>query len=253
MNFSHRFGLMLLFCLAGGFLDLSAQEPSRQPAPATNSPASAPTLNESLLLQLLTAKLQTDVVKERGELELRLARPWQPLPLPAEPISIKILELPAAGVTPQFIARIEVLTPSRSLGVWQTVLQAKVWREISVARVPLIRGHLLDLADISLDRRDVLSLRSELASPGPEDVRLELTEAVPTGAPILTRALKVRPVVRRGQFAEALVSEGTMQITMKVEVLEDGAPGQTVRLRNFQSRREFRGIVQNENRIIIPL
>jgi flagella basal body P-ring formation protein FlgA len=34
-------------------------------------------------------------------------------------------------------------------------------------------------------------------------------------------------------------------------VLEDGAPGQVVRLRNAVSRRELRGKVQNEKSIVV--
>jgi flagella basal body P-ring formation protein FlgA len=261
MNFSHWFGFMLCLCLTGSFLDLDAQEAPRllspaitngvAPATVAEKPVPKATLDEAALLRLLTEKLQTDFVRERGELELHFGRPWQPIPVPDEPLSLKILELPNAGVSSQFIARFEMLTAARSLGVWQAVLQAKVWREIYVARVPLVRGRILDPADLVQERRDVLPLRGELGEIAGNDVQQELSENLPAGAPLTARALKIRPVVRRGQTAEALLSDGSMQITMKVEVLEDGIPGQAVRLRNLQSRREFRGIVQNENRILI--
>jgi flagella basal body P-ring formation protein FlgA len=38
-----------------------------------------------------------------------------------------------------------------------------------------------------------------------------------------------------------------------VEILEDGLPGQTVRIRNLKSKREFRGKVQNEETIHVTL
>ncbi len=260
MNF--RIGSVLVFwcCLEGGFLDLNAQESSPPPAPTiTNSSETATpalassTLDEAGLLRLLTDRLQTDCVKDSGTLELRLARPWQSLTISNEPLSLKILSMPTAGIAPQFIAKFELLTSTRSLGVWQAVLQAKVWREINVARVALVRGRVLDPADVALERRDVLPLRGDLAELASGDTRQELTENLPAGAPLTARSLKVRAVVHRGQTADAVMADGVMQITMKVEVLEDGIPGQTVRLRNFQSRRELRGIVQNEKRIIIPL
>ena len=52
---------------------------------------------------------------------------------------------------------------------------------------------------------------------------------------------------------DALVQDGTMQILVKVEALEDGLPGQTVRVRNLKSRREFRGKVQNEETVTVNL
>ena len=71
--------------------------------------------------------------------------------------------------------------------------------------------------------------------------------------PLTTRSFRVRPLIFRGQTLEALVTDGALQITTKVEALEDGLPGQFVRVRNPQSRREFRGKVQNENTILVQL
>ena len=65
--------------------------------------------------------------------------------------------------------------------------------------------------------------------------------------------MRLRPVLHRGQIVEALVRDGTLTVSLKVEVLENGLPGQIVRVRNVQSRREFRGKVQNEQTIIVSL
>ena len=64
---------------------------------------------------------------------------------------------------------------------------------------------------------------------------------------------RLRPVVTRGQTADAVVRDGAMVISLKVEVLEEGVPGQMVRVRNPQSRRELRGKVQDERTIAITL
>ena len=65
-------------------------------------------LAESDLKDLLTASLQQDYVKDRGELELRFTRPVLPTSVIDEPLTVKILDLPAAGVTANFIARFEL-------------------------------------------------------------------------------------------------------------------------------------------------
>jgi flagella basal body P-ring formation protein FlgA len=38
---------------------------------------------------------------------------------------------------------------------------------------------------------------------------------------------------------------------VKAEALEDGVPGQIVRVRNLQSRREFKGKVQDEQTVLV--
>jgi flagella basal body P-ring formation protein FlgA len=208
---------------------------------------------EADLLALLTAALQQDYVKDRGELELRLSRPWPAQTVPDEVLAVKVLDLPNTGVTPAFIVRFELRTARETVGTWQASVQARVWREAWVARSALKRGELVADAGVARERRDVLGLRETLADFLPGDATLEMAEPLQAGAPLLARSIKLRPVIRRGQVADARIKDGAMQITMKVEALEDGAPGQTIRARNPISRRDLSGKVLNEQTILISL
>ncbi len=224
--------------------------------PAAPEPKPAPTMrsfSESDLLELLTATLQSDYVKDKGELELRLTRPWTTCKVPDEPLTIKVLDIPTMGVTPTFILRFELRTAQQSLGTWQTSVQARVWREIWVARSAVKRGELVADAPLDHQRRDVLTLREPLAEFAPGDTTLELAEPLQSGSPLLARSIKVRPVIHRGQPADALVQDGALSISMKVEALEDGVPGQIIRARNFQTRRDLRGKVLDEQTILLSL
>lgn len=219
--------------------------------------------SEADLLPLLTAALQQEYVKEKGELELRLTRPWATRNLPDEVLSVKVTELPNTGVMPSFILRFELFVEARSgqglttaresLGTWQACLQAKVWREVWVAKSALKKGQLVVDADIARERRDVLTVRDTLADFTVGDATLELAEPLQSGTPLLARSVKLRPVIRRGQFAEARVQDGALQVSLKVEALEDGAPGQTIRARNLFSRRDLTGKVLDEQTILVSL
>ncbi len=74
----------------------------------------ARTLGESDILGMLTATLQHDFIKDKGQLELRLAQPWAALVLPDEPLTLDVTELPTAGVTPGFIVRFTLRTGARN-------------------------------------------------------------------------------------------------------------------------------------------
>ena len=52
---------------------------------------------------------------------------------------------------------------------------------------------------------------------------------------------------------DAQIQSGPLTILVKVEALEDGLPGQTVRVRNIKSRREFRGKVKDEETIAVNM
>jgi flagellar basal body P-ring formation protein FlgA len=210
-------------------------------------------LEENELKDLVTATLQREQVRDKGELELHLGRPWTPVTVPEEPLQVRVLELPGAGVTPNFILRFELRTERESLGNFQVPLQARIWRDLWVARSPQVRGRLLPEADLGTERRDLLLVRDALLTLDPADPSLELAESLSTGAPVLRRSLRVRPIVHRGKVLDAVVLDGAMMIAVKVEALEDGSPGQAIRVRNVRSRREFQGKVQNEQTVIVPL
>jgi flagellar basal body P-ring formation protein FlgA len=258
--------LLLFACLGGGFAAcLSASEPSflqdtnEAPVPVLIAsatpvkPAARRAFAEADLLELLTQTLQDDYVKDKGELELRLARPWASRDFPDEPLTIKVLDLPRTGVNASFIIRFELRTARELLGTWQISLQARVWRDIWIARAALKRGEILADAGIERERRDVLTLHEPLAEFAAGDMSLEMAEPLQAGSPLLSRSVKLRPVIRRGQSADALIRDGSLSISMKVEALEDGAPGQIIRARNAQTRRDIRGKVLNEQTILVSL
>src|SRR5262249_15299428 len=140
-----------------------------------------------------------------------------------------------------------------SIGIWQAAVQARVWREVWIAGAALKRGEPVRDAELAREKRDLLTLKDTVADFAQGDAALELAEPVQTGAPLLARSVKLRPVVHRGQTAAALLQDGTLMITMKVEALEDGAPGQVIRARNPISHRDLRGTVVDHGTIIVSL
>jgi len=131
--------------------------------------------------------------------------------------------------------------------------QAKIWRDIPVAQTALRRGQIVSQAGITSERRDILSLWDPIANLDSGNDVLELSENLRAGQPILSRSVRVRPTITRGKLVEAVVQDGGLSITLKVETLEDGMRGQVVRVRNPKTRREFTGQVQNEQTILVIL
>lgn len=209
--------------------------------------------DEEEMRLLVNAQLQRDMIKDRGELELRLSRPWTAINVPDEPISVRVTDLPATGVSALFTCRVELSTTNETVGAWQASMSAKVFREVWTSRTALRRGALLADADLVRERRDVLSIRDPLADFVAPDPSLETSEYIAPNAPLLLRSIKTKPAMRRGQSAEAMVQDGALSISMKVEVLEDGTPGQVIRIRNPQTKRELRGRIQNEQTILVSL
>lgn len=211
-------------------------------------------LSEAEVIGLLTQNLQTNSIKDRGELELRFSRPWVLRDMPDEPLTLKVLELPANGVTPYFVARFELRTSAgESFGPFQEVLQAHVWREVWVTRANTSRGTPIRDAELARERRNILTCHEELAGFDPANADLEFAQAVSCGSAILARYLRPRTVIHRGQGIAAILEDGPLAITLKVQALEDGSAGQTIRARNPLSQRDLRGTVLDEQRIRVSL
>jgi len=210
-------------------------------------------LGELEMTGLLTAALQRDYVKDLGELELAFARPWTAVTVPDEALRLTLGEMPAAGVNPTFVAGFDLWNGPERVGHWQAVLQARVWREAAVAHAALSRGQLLRDADIVMERRDVLAVRDAIVNISKDDNSLALVENVAAGLPVLNRAVRPRPLLKRGQLVDGVFEQGSLTISLKVEILEDGLLGQTIRVRNPKTRRELNGKVQNEETVRITL
>jgi flagella basal body P-ring formation protein FlgA len=209
-------------------------------------------LDEDTLTTMLADVMQRENVRDRGQLELHFARTWKPLLVPDEPLTTRILEFPAAGVSSTFSVRFELRCGQEVIGSWSMPLQARLWREILVAQGPVKRGERLQTANLGRERRDILRVRDAYMGKT-DDASLELVENVAAGAPVLSAAVRIRPVVYRGKMVDAILQQGSMLITVKVQALEDGFPGQSIRVRNSVSGREFRGKVQNEDTIEVVL
>jgi flagella basal body P-ring formation protein FlgA len=50
-----------------------------------------------------------------------------------------------------------------------------------------------------------------------------------------------------------VLEDGALIISLKVETLQDGLPGQLVRVRNLRTRRELMGKVLDEKTILIAM
>jgi flagellar basal body P-ring formation protein FlgA len=213
----------------------------------------ARSLGETELVSLLTEALQRELFRDKGELEISLTRTWTPASVPDESLQLKLLDFPATGVpTKTLLLRFELRSERESFGPWQTTAHARLWRDVYVTPYLLKRGHIVSASDFRRERKDLLSLRNP-ALTLPEDEPIEMLQSLPAGEVLTERAFRLKPAVMRGQVVAGLVQDGSMTISLKVEVLEDGLTGQLVRVRNLQSKRELRGKVQNEQSILISL
>ena len=210
-------------------------------------------LAEAEVRDRITQELQRRYARDGGEIEVRLSRPWRTVQIPDEAMEVRLQDLPAAGLQSLISLKVEVLAAGEPVGSWFQPVQVRHWCEVPVAASAIRRGTPLADAETIMERRDVLASRSILRALPSVVQDYELAEALAPGQALSDRSLRLKTVVFRGRRIDARIQAGTLEITTKVEALEDGYPGQSIRVRNPQSKREFRGVVQAEDAVLIPL
>jgi flagella basal body P-ring formation protein FlgA len=84
-----------------------------------------------------------------------------------------------------------------------------------------------------------------------ENPYVEFRENVQAGTQITARTLRLRAIIKRGRQVDAVAKDEGLTISVRAEALEDGVPGQMVRLRNIRSKREFKGKVLDEQTVVV--
>lgn len=208
---------------------------------------------DSEFRQLLTATLQNEQVRDKGELDLTLTRGVGNPLVPDEPLELRILDMPRSGLAPTMALRCELRCGGDSVASVTAIFQARLMRDVWVARSTLVKGQSLLTADVGQEKRDVLTSREAITALPVDDGSYEVADIVQSGALLSQRSFRQRPVVRRGNVVEAMLEDGNLTISVKAEALEDGIPGQLVRVRNLRTQREFRGKVKNEQTVLVQM
>ena len=63
--------------------------------------------------------------------------------------------------------------------------------------------------------------------------------------------MRLRAIIKRGRMVDAVAQDEALTISVRAEALEDGVPGQMVRLRNVRSKKEFKGKVKDEQTVVV--
>jgi flagella basal body P-ring formation protein FlgA len=157
-----------------------------------------------------------------------------------------ILDCPAR-LTPTLLLQVQLQNDGHSYGTFSLMLKAQLFRDVWVARAPIERGTTFDPNQLDTRRVDVLQQRETVPSDGAE-TDFTYTTSVPAGRFLAWRDLTRRSLIRKGQIVEVAAIDGTMTITTKALAMENGAAGDTVKLRNLESKKDFSALVVAEAR-----
>ena len=222
---------------------------STTPAAATaraETPATPAAYTREQLLAAMTRAVSSHFNFE-GDLHLELLRAWTPPVKTAAVWELTVQEFPAMPSTSMML-RCQLIGDGASVLDTTFVVRAQLWRDSWSTRQPLTVGAPFDATVLEARRVDVLRERDALpASVG--DRNFIFARAVPAGRMLTWRDVAKRPLVKKGELVEVAAVDGPLVVTMKGMAMESGAKGETVTIRNPESRKDFAALVISENRV----
>ncbi len=180
-----------------------------------------------------------------GDLQLDLQRSWTAPIAPSADWEMTVV-VPPQALAAQIIVRVRLTESKRSLGEWNLPLRAQLWGDSLVARQPIARGQPLDASLFDFRRTDFIREKDAI-SAGAELANLEIARGVGAGSTLLWRDVSRRLLVQRGSRIEVVAVDGALAITMKGLAMQSGAMGETIVVRNPESRRDFSAVVTAAN------
>lgn len=235
--------LTVLFACALAPAAVAAAEPAPENTAAVPLAAevSAPSARDQLLASL--SRQLTDRFQVRGDLQIELMRPLT-MPAEAGPVDLVILDCPPR-LAASLVVRVRLERAGQVLGEQNFNLRAQLFRDVYFARAPLDRESPFDPAQLDTRRVDVLREHDTVAV-GDCEGDYTLAASVSAGRMIIWRDITRRTLVRKGQIIEVAAVDGAMTITTKALAMESGAAGETIKVRNLTSRKDFTACVVSE-------
>ncbi len=200
----------------------------------------------------ITAALTEELEVEGGELVLTSVRPLPKVEVPdGFPLSVKITLAPAQGLAAFMTVKFSVTVGDQPRGEHTAFFKAALMREVWVATK--LCNRLMPLDQVSLKRKkmNVINLRNGVWEGEKLTGDLQIIQTVTPGIILQPRHVRRRPVVLRNQTVQAVIRHKALLIRLNVTALEDGAPGDVIRLRNPKSYKELRGTVVNSDTVSI--
>jgi flagellar basal body P-ring formation protein FlgA len=131
--------------------------------------------------------------------------------------------------------------------------QVRIFAEVLVAAHPLARDVALTESDFKTSRQDLAAAAGSPLTVTSQAVGKHLRYPVAAGTILGARMLESPPLVRRGQPVTIVSGAGGVEIRAAGEALADGGNGDTIRVRNTQTRRVLDATVQESGLVRVPM
>jgi flagella basal body P-ring formation protein FlgA len=203
---------------------------------ACNIQTATQSLSGDMVAKFAKDELTAHLVKTGLKTDIQRVSPPNSLTLPAGRVSLKIREMPVRTAKRQTVL-VEVSVDDQFVRVLPVVFEVKTFAPALVALRNLKAGEELNARNVAAREsecpdRPLLPVQSVLSVESSEPAQaMRLRRPLAVGDPLTTSHVEAMPLVKHGSAATLITSLGSINVESRVEVLEDGALGQKVRVK----------------------
>jgi flagella basal body P-ring formation protein FlgA len=205
----------------------------------------------------LTAQVVADLVRDElaargiaGQLAVEVRQPAAALPNRAgTAMHIVLAELRHDRRTGGFLGRIEAYLPSGEATATAIAGRVDELVETLVPLRPLPRGDTIAIEDLDSAWLLMASLPGDALRRAEDLVGRQAARALAAGRAVRAGEIAAPWAVKRGDEASMSFNRGGLQIVTAAEILENGRPGQSVRVRNAVSGEVRQAVVIGPRRV----
>jgi flagella basal body P-ring formation protein FlgA len=185
-----------------------------------------------------------------GDLHLSFVQPWNNVEVRNDKDwRVVVDEMKSGYVSPSMVLSFRIEASGQLIGTWKETVEAKLYRPVWMTQRRLERGERLDSMVCALKNIDVLSQKLPYV-PADADLSIyEMAQILGQERPLTEQDIKLRPLVHKGDFVNVVVNQGALNISMKGIALGTAGAGETVGIRNKDSRKDFQAQVIGQNTV----
>jgi flagella basal body P-ring formation protein FlgA len=123
-----------------------------------------------------------------------------------------------------------------------------LWADAPCAAVPMNRGDVVKPETITMMGKNLAYVKGNLwdGRGGPWQV----TRSLSAGQPILVTDIEPQSAIRRGAIVTLVYDKGNVKVSTQAEALADGGMGDTIAVRNLQSKKQVFGTVRDSATVV---
>lgn len=182
------------------------------------------------------AALGVDAADAQTTLDPGLRMPACPVPLSAQP---------GNGNT------VEVACPQAA--GWRLFVPVKVRRtqDVLVLTRGIAAGETLDLADITVERRDAARIVGAVLADPADALGRSARRVLPAGTVLAASDLVAQRLVRRGDTVALVSRRDGLEVRMSGRALGDAGQNERVSVENSSSRKVVQGVVDDSGAVVV--